>query len=237
MGVSAFVTMTRLHRFVPAALSHTMFMEACPVQTALASRGTAKGRGFRDLTCAFLAARFFVAPSSACCTSGGQSARSSCSASQCRVCFAAMQQRVWFRRAQMQCSSSSYIGASSSSRERGGVWGSAENQSFSGSGRPRGAFEPSKKVGGFAPPLFWTVQKLFGAAQTRKTANFQPNPKILSANLRPDPHHAIQLVVAFSLRHTPQKKEGSPPQTTRMVLVLAPPRRCPKYLAMVPLST
>ena len=30
----------------------------------------------------------------------------------------------------------------------------AESRSFSGSGRPRGALQPSEKVGGFAPHLF-----------------------------------------------------------------------------------
>ena len=56
-----------------------------------------------------------------------------------------------------------------------GVWDLAENRWFSGSGRPRGALKPSKKVGGFAPPPFWMVLKHPGAAQTPKTTDFQKN--------------------------------------------------------------
>ena len=57
-----------------------------------------------------------------------------------------------------------------------------ENRLCSGSGRPRGDLTPSKDGGvGVRPPPFWMVLKLPGAAQTPKTTDFQPNPKLPSA--------------------------------------------------------
>ena len=52
-----------------------------------------------------------------------------------------------------------------------GVLDLAENRSFLGSGRPRGALKPSKEVGGDAPQLSWMVSKPPGAAQTPKIQN------------------------------------------------------------------
>ena len=49
---------------------------------------------------------------------------------------------------------------------RNGVRDLAENLSYWGSGRPRGALKPSEKVGGEAPPPSWMVLKPLRATQT-----------------------------------------------------------------------
>jgi len=52
----------------------------------------------------------------------------------------------------------------------------AENRSFSGSGRPRRAFKPSKTVGGFAPHPFRWFKSPPGAVQIPKATFFLARP-------------------------------------------------------------
>ena len=58
----------------------------------------------------------------------------------------------------------------------GGLRHLMENLSFWGSGRPRAAQKPFKKVGGKAPYLFKRFSRLPGAAQNPKTTDFPSNP-------------------------------------------------------------
>ena len=76
---------------------------------------------------------------------------------------------------------SQLIGGCQRGVQQRGVLDLAENRSFSGSGRSRGAIKTIQKGGGLRPTHFWMVLKPPGAAQTPKTTEFQPKSKPPSA--------------------------------------------------------